>query len=133
MDTQFEPINMEPEDQPTPAALVPWYKRNEIVEAKTFKEVLGPRPEYVNLKDHPEMDGKTIAVCNLKYSSGEYGEFVFMGCLILDDNQKPVKAVVIMTGAADVFGRVAMASNVIAAGTPLIGTLHNVGRAWVLD
>jgi hypothetical protein len=118
-----------------PSPLTPWYRQQELKNPTTFTATLGPRPEFMNLKDHPELDGVSIAVCNVKFTSGEYGDFCFLGALILSvsDNPKPVKAVVIMTGASDVFARVAMCSNIINNGTPVIGTLRKVGRAWVLD
>ena len=117
-----------------PSPLTPWYRKPTVDNAKTFQDVLGPRPEYVNLKDNPSFNGTRIAICNVKFSSGEYGDFCFLGSLILEgDTDKPIKAVVIITGAVDVFARVAMVSNIINQGTPMIGTLRQAGRAWVLD
>lgn len=113
---------------------VPWYKSApDISQAKTFTEIAGPRPAYLNLRDHPEMNNKKIIVTEVRFSSGEFGDFAFMGCYILDEDNVPVKPVVIMTGSEDVYARVLICEPLIKSGTPMVGTLRQVGRAWILD
>lgn len=110
----------------------------DLSQARTAEDVTGKNIEFINLKDHKEMDGKKVAIIHVtvKEGSGEFEDkkpYVILGVWLLDDNDKPVEPKVIMTGAENVLARVLTAERLINDGTPIIGTFRNHGRAWALD
>jgi hypothetical protein len=110
----------------------------DLSHARTAEEVAGKNIQFINLKDHEEMNGKKVAIVHVevKEGGGEFANkpYVVLGVWLLDDNDNtPLEPKVIMTGAENVLARVLAAEEVINEGTPVIGTFRSHGRAWSLD
>lgn len=107
-----------------------------------LKVVAGENTRAINLRDHPELDGKTCIVVEARFMQGseEMGDYVIFGAYIVPDANTQAKQedfVMIMTGAENVYTRIASA--VQDKVLPVSGTLRRVqgsvaGRSmWFLD
>lgn len=135
IDQFVEPGEMPEEERPASRAVQPWYKRPDFTQARTIKELGGTRPPLYNLRDHEELDGRKVAIVQVRYNEGEFGQYAIIAAFFIDPPNSPDKPapVVLMTGSEDILGRLAQFADVIDNGTPLIGVLRHSGRAWFLD
>lgn len=125
-----------PEELPVQTrAVLPWYKRPNFSNAQTIEDLGGARPPLYNLRDHEELSGRKIAIVQVHYNEGEFGQYAFIAAFFIDPPNSPEKPapVVLMTGSEDILGRLAQFADVIENGTPVIGVLRHSGRAWFLD
>jgi hypothetical protein len=109
-----------------------WYQKP-LATTTPMKSLLGERPPVKNLRDHPEFNGKKIAICNVSFHNGEFGDFVIAGVIPFDENDKQEYPVIIMTGSEDIFGRLMALEGEINSGHTVTGTLRQAGRAWFID
>lgn len=95
----------------------------------------GRNVDYWNLRDHPELNGRKIAMIGVISRSGEFGPFVLISCYLLTAEGAPEMPLVLTTGAVNVAGRALAAADEMTADTPVIGTLRLTpgGQAWILD
>lgn len=134
-----QPNQPDPETGEISTGMAPWYKRTpQLSNARTTTELLGERPPVWNLRDHAgEMDGTRVAILKYNENQGmiddEVTTYCVLACVILDEENKPVQPVIVMTGSADVMERLASLVDLINAGTPVIGRFRNAGRAWLFD
>lgn len=112
--------------------IVPWYEKKVNVDEAYNLKASEPRPSVYNLADNDWLDGQSIAFVHVDFKTGELGDFVVAGGVMLnpDGTQVPL---VIITGSEDVYARLYQHSEKIEAGTPVVGTLRSAGRAWFLD
>jgi hypothetical protein len=99
-----------------------------------LKAVAGENPSAVNLKDHPDLSGKSLVIVGCQFKEGDMGEYVLIACYVVDgpDVQPTEKDfTLVMTGSENVLNRLAIANQEHAF--PVVGTLRQVGRAWFLD
>ena len=104
-------------------------------------QIAGPNPNVVNLRDHPEYAGMDLVTTDdassITFGEGEQNgrksSYLMMVCWITPPGQKPEqgKAIVLRTGAGNVYDRVAEAW--VKGAFPIKGTLRKGGRAWFLD
>lgn len=122
--------------------IVPFVKHAELEKidmkhVNNINQVAGKNPLSVNLRDHPEFSGMDLYVQEVTFheGTGDGKKTLFLVatgriCAPGGDPNK-VEPVVLITGASNVFDRVAVAA---AAGAfPIKGTLRKSGRAWFLD
>lgn len=105
--------------------------------ARRVKDVAGELPQYINLKDHPELSGVEIAIVSVSDPvPGDLGDYVKIACYPLKDGE-PGKPIVIVTGAENVLNRALAIQGEASPETPVIGTLREVGNAtrtaWLLE
>lgn len=107
----------------------------------TASEVAGENPPFMNLKDHPELNGQGIIIINADIRNGvlpdgkitEYAicqAFVFPDGVKLTNENKKDYACMISSGSDNFMQRIKSA---LTVGFPFRGTLRNVGRAWFID
>jgi hypothetical protein len=103
--------------------------------AKRARDLIGENPEFINLRDHKELDGKDILIVGIGSGAGEFGQYVKIYGIILDENKNPVDKKIIMTGAENVVERCLDISATVPNLTqnPVIATLRIAGDAWLLD
>lgn len=111
--------------------------------ARKVEDLAGKLPPWMNLKDHPDLDGVSIAIIGVQFmprnpdfadkNSGEIRDYVRLACFILDGEGKAVSPAVIYTGAEQVVSRVMTVAPEIKPETPVVGTLRAAGRAWLLE
>lgn len=137
MSEQSKPQTPDPETGELPVEetrLIPWYKTISI-SAIPMAELIGNRPPVMNLRDHPELSGREIAIVHYHKSAnpGQFGDYVFIGCFLLDADHKAEKPIMIMTGSKDVLERIFQVADVIAEGQPVLARLTLKGQAWIID
>lgn len=123
-------------------SVVPYVKHVEIEKidmkrVSNINAVAGKNPMAVNLRDHPEFAGMDLYVQDVTFheGTGDGKKTLFLVasgriCAPGGDPNK-VEPMVLITGASNVFDRIAYAS---AQGAfPIKGTLRKSGRAWFLD
>ena len=120
-----------------PAQLLANYKNQPTVSA-----IAGKNPRWLNLRDHPELSGKSIAIFGVIEVEGailrddgtiQVTSYVRMAAALLDAEMKPVEAVIIYTGSENVANRAMSIQSDVSPATPIVGTLVNAGRAWLLE
>lgn len=111
-----------------------------IKTARPLSSVAGTRPNIMNLRDHPELSGKALAVFAVRYFHPEDSEFnnpyvLIYGAVFPPDQQAEAVPVMLRTGAQNVIERLTPAFAAIAAGEVFVGqlTLTSGGRYWTLD
>lgn len=99
--------------------------------------VAGSNPPAVNLRDHPEFNGKEFTVVDVRFTSGETGgkktTYMVAAGYLCNKGEKPSEKnfVVLLTGSSNVLTRVMQAFSQNAL--PVKGTLRLGGKAWFLD
>lgn len=102
--------------------------------ARPLESVAGRQPQFLNLRDHAELNGVKIAIVKVTDSDrGEYGPFVKIAAYPLDENGQPGNLIVIMTGAENVMTRALTIQGDCSIDNPIIGVLEKVGDAWLLN
>lgn len=108
---------------------------------RDISKVAGANPAVLNLRDHPEFAGCALITTNdpnaIAFTDsdqdGKRSSYLIVTCWIVAPGQKPEpgKAVLLRTGASNVYNRIAEAW--IKGQLPVKGTLRKGGRAWFLD
>lgn len=104
---------------------------------KRVDAVAGKNPAAANLRDHPEFSGMEFYVTDAKFGTGDISGrstafVVMLGYLVkAGDKPKEDNLVTIITGADNVYARIAQAY--VKEAFPIVGTLRKSGRAWFLD
>lgn len=104
--------------------------------ARRLSQVAGDNLTVINLRDHEEMDGQTVALVSRgQMKNGDYGDYILFPVILLegsdDDGYKPVGNALIMTGSSNVIERVRASGSSME--NPVIATFRMGGRAWFLD
>jgi hypothetical protein len=100
-------------------------------------KVAGKNPAAANLRDHPEFSGMELVAVDAKFGSGEISgrstAFVVIAGFLFKPGDKPSaeNAVTLITGADNVYARLAMAYSTDSF--PIAGTLRKSGKAWFID
>ncbi len=100
------------------------------------KKVAGENPPSMNLRDHPELNGKHIVITKAQFSQGDYGPFVILEAWPVPEKKtiadlKPEDCLIMITGSGNILERMAVATEKQAF--PVEGDLRKSGRAWFLD
>lgn len=114
--------------KPASAPVLPSLK-----DARRVEEIAGIQPEYINLKDHPELNGCEIAIVAVSVAAGEFGKYVKLGVYKIENGEVNPVPFVIMTGAENVYARALAIQDDATSETPVLGVLRQVGDAWLLD
>lgn len=105
----------------------------ELGKSRRVTDIAGVQPEYINLKDHPELSGQTIAIVKVLMTTGEFGDYVKIGCYKVLDGAAVAPPFVIMTGSENVLARALAVQDWASSESPVLGVLRQVGDAWLLD
>ena len=108
---------------------------------RSVRSIAGENPPFYNLRDHDELDGRTIAIVGDALISegmidGKATEYIKFPVVVLKettDGLAPDFPCVIMTGSQNVKERVLALDGQASPQTPVIGILRQAGRAWNLD
>lgn len=102
--------------------------------ARTIAGTVGKLPRWINLKDHAELNGATLAIIRvILVTGGEYGDYVRIVCYLLDKDGKPDEQLVIYTGAENVLERALSIAELCGPDAPYLGRLKSAGNAWLLE
>lgn len=118
-----------------------------VSDIRTIEEAAGKSPRWLNLKDHSELDGVTIAILGVEFmpgnsdyadkDTGEVRDYVRLAAVILDNDGAVSEPVVIYTGASQIVERIMAISEGVSPDNPVKGTLRAVGsasrRAWLIE
>lgn len=116
-----------------PSPLVP----PDLKTVTNVSQVAGKNPPACNLRDHDELSGMDVYIVDCAFGSGDQNgrpsPFVVIKGFVTSPGKAPTEenAMVIVTGADNVYQRVALAfaDHML----PIRGTLRKSGRAWFLD
>lgn len=104
---------------------------------KRVSEVAGKNPEMVNLRDHPEFDGRDCMIFSARIAAGDYGDYaittaaVYPADVELTEENKDQYIILLSSGSENFLERVI--ATMQADAFPILGTLRNAGKAWFLD
>lgn len=104
-----------------------------------ISKVAGANPSVVNLRDNNSFAGMELLTTEredlVAFGEGDQGgkksNYVMVTCWVYAPGTKPGKAILLRTGAGNVYNRIAEAY--VKGALPVRGTLRKSGRAWFLD
>ncbi len=99
-----------------------------------LSELTGTRPQVFNLKDSDQLKDAKILILKVEvHAEGEFGAFLVINAKVQNAQEVFDKEIIITTGAADIVSRLVPLADRINGGMAVIGTLHKLGRKWLID
>lgn len=121
-------------DKPETGEVVLYEGRSvDLKAAKPIQTLTWPAVEVIGLKYHPEYSGRKIVLVKIDIYEGEYGEQAKVGALLLKEDGKVEKPILIITSASDLLARFAAVESYVNSGNAVAATLRSSGRAWLLE
>lgn len=104
-----------------------------LANARQLEGIAGKQAQYINLKDHPEMNGQKVAIVRVVQGSGEFGDYLKIHLFPIDSEGNAGPLTVVMTGAENVVDRANSIAGDCSLDSPVIATFESVGDAWLLN